>query len=299
MSKRSAYIQMHTAIVLWGFTAILGKLITLEEGQLVWYRMMLSSIATLIFLLATKRFYKPTFKELRHIAGIGAVITLHWITFYGAIKASNVSVAISCFSSVALFTALLSPLLNRSLPRLKEIVLALLVAGGILIIFSSQQVYGKGILLSLISAFLASLFTILNKQISHRYNPVALTFYELGTGFLFLTCALPFWLKTNNLHVQFPNLSDFLYLVVLSVVCTTIAFSLSLQALKKLDAFTMNLSVNLEPVYSIVLAFVLFHENNFLNGGFYLGTAIILSAIAIHGFLELKTYRQYRKSDIT
>lgn len=289
---RKAYLQMHIAIVLWGFTAILGKVISLDEGLLVWYRMMLSSIATFIFLLSTKKFEKLSFKEIKHISGIGAVITLHWITFYGAIKASNVSIAISCFSSVALFTALLDPLIHKKLPRKSEVLLGIGVMLGIYIIFSVQQLYLKGIILSLISAFLASLFTIMNKSLSGKHDPALITFYELGTGFLLLTCCLPLWYYVNNSQFTLPDFKDWMYLIVLAVFCTTVAFTLSLHALKKLDAFTMNLSVNLEPLYSIVLAIILFHEDKMLNTGFYIGSFIILTAVVLHGYGKIRNSKK-------
>lgn len=286
---RKAYLQMHIAIVLWGFTAILGKVITLDEGLLTWYRMMLSSIATFIFLLSTNKFEKLSFQEIKHISGIGAVITLHWITFYGAIKASNVSIAISCFSSVALFTALLDPLIHRKLPRKSEVLLGIGVMLGIYIIFSVQQFYLKGILLSLTSAFLASLFTIMNKSLSGKHDPALITFYELGTGFLLLTLFLPAWFSVNHSGFTIPNFMDWFYLIILAVFCTTVAFTLSLHALKKLDAFTMNLSVNLEPLYSIVLAIILFHEDKMLNTGFYVGSFVILSTVVLHGYSKIKS----------
>lgn len=280
---------MHVAILLWGFTAILGKLISMDEGLLVWYRMLLSTIATFIYLIATKKQQLLPLKELLRIAGIGTVITLHWITFYGAIKASNVSIAISCFSSIALFTALLDPLINRKLPKFTEVLLGIGVMTGIYIIFSVQQFYLKGIMLSLASAFLASLFTILNKTMGDKHDPAVLTFYELGTGFLILTFGLPIWFSINETSFSIPGFSDFMSLLVLSVFCTTFAFTLSLHALKKLDAFTMNLSVNLEPLYSIILAIVFFNEDEMLNTGFYIGSLIILGAVVAHGYFKLKS----------
>lgn len=280
---------MHVAILLWGFTAILGKLISMDEGLLVWYRMLLSTIATFIYLIATKKQQLLPLKELLRIAGIGTVITLHWITFYGAIKASNVSIAISCFSSIALFTALLDPLINRKLPKFTEVLLGIGVMTGIYIIFSVQQFYLKGIVLSLASAFLASLFTILNKTMGDKHDPAVLTFYELGTGFLILTFGLPIWFSFNETSFSIPGFRDFMSLLVLSVFCTTFAFTLSLHALKKLDAFTMNLSVNLEPLYSIILAIVIFNEDEMLNTGFYIGSLIILGAVVAHGYFKLKS----------
>jgi drug/metabolite transporter (DMT)-like permease len=285
---RQAYFKMHIAIFLWGFTAIFGKLISLDEGMLVWYRMLLSSIATAIFLLATKNFKIPNRSELLKLAGIGAVIALHWVTFYGAIKASNVSIAISCFSSVALFTAILEPLSRKQLPKKAELLLSLAVICGIVIIFSVQKLYLKGIFLALISALLASIFTILNKKVSHEMDAGRITFFELGTGWIILTLILPIWFSINGSSFAFPTNEDWGYLLLLSVACTTIAFSLSLQALKKLDAFTMNLSVNLEPLYSIILAIILFNEDKMLNTGFYFGSIIILLSVVLHSIYAIK-----------
>ncbi len=290
---RKAYFQMHIAIVLWGFTAILGKAIHLDEGLLVWYRMFFSAVATCAYLIYIKQFKILPLKQLLQFAGIGSIVTLHWITFYGAIKASNVSIAISCFSSVALFTALLNPLLNRKLPKWSEILLGLAVIAGIYIIFTVQHFYLRGIILSLISAFLAALFTVLNKRISGKYDPGLITFYELGTGFLILTILLPGWFYFNQSSFVIPEKMDFVYLLILSVCCTTFAFTLSLHALKKLDAFTMNLSVNLEPLYSIILAILIFHEDKMLNTGFYIGSIVILIAIALHGILMIRKTKKF------
>lgn len=285
---RTAYLQMHLAILLWGFTAIFGKLIQLDEGLLVWYRMFLSAGAMGIYLAFQKKLKGITLRQLLPITGIGAIITLHWITFYGAIKASNVSVAISCFSSVALFTAITDPLLKGQRPKKSELLPGLVVMAGIYIIFTGQVVFGKGILLSVISAFLASLFTILNKRISGTLEPGMITFLELGTGFLLLTLGLPLWLSINQSSFALPGMSDLGYLLLLSIFCTTIAFTLSLYALRKIDAFTMNLSVNLEPLYSIVLAFILFKEHETLQARFYLGSSIILAAVVYHGWMTMK-----------
>ena len=285
---RQAYLKMHIAILLWGFTAIFGKLISLDAGLLVWYRMLLSSIATAIFLIATRNFKIPNRTELTKLAGIGAVIALHWVTLYGAIKASNVSIAISCLSSVALFTAILEPLSRKQLPKKAELLLSLAVICGIAIIFSVQKLYLKGIVLSLISALLAAIFTILNKKVSHEMDAARITFFELGTGWIILSLLMPIWFSINGSSFALPTNADWGYLLLLSVACTTIAFSLSLQALKKLDAFTMNLSINLEPLYSIILAIILFNEDKMLNTGFYIGSIIILISVVLHSIFTIK-----------
>ena len=289
---RKAFLQMHIAIVLWGFTAILGKAIQLDEGLLVWYRMLLSALAMGVFLVLKKKFEKISWKQLGHLSLIGLIITLHWITFYGAIKASNVSVAIVCFSSVSLFTAILDPLSKGMRPKITELFLSLIAMLGIYYIFSVQQLYYKGIILSLISAFLAAVFSIMNKNISNKINPGTITFYELGTGFLLLTLLLPLWFYINNSSFQLPSSMDFIYLLILGVICTTFAFTISLYALQKIDTFTMNLSLNLEPIYSIILAIIIFKEHELLGIQFYIGSLIIFSSIVLHGVLLMKERRR-------
>lgn len=285
---RKAFLQMHMAIVLWGFTAILGKAIELDEGLLVWYRMFISATAIGIFLVAKNRFEKISWKQLGHLSLIGFIITLHWISFYGAIKASNVSVAIVCFSSVSLFTAILEPLSKGIRPKRMELFLSLIAMFGIYYIFSVQQLYYKGIILSLVSSFLAAVFSIMNKNISNKVHPGTITFYELGTGFLLLTFLLPVWFTINSSSFQLPSTMDLIYLLFLGVLCTTVAFTLSLYALQKIDTFTMNLSLNLEPIYSIILAIIIFKEHELLGIQFYIGSLIIFSSIIVHGLLLMK-----------
>ncbi|MBK9638644.1 MAG: EamA family transporter [Bacteroidetes bacterium] len=283
---------MHIAIVLWGFTAILGKAIQLDEGLLVWYRMLLSALAMGIFLVLKKKFEKISWKQLGHLSLIGLIITLHWITFYGAIKASNVSVAIVCFSSLSLFTAILDPLSKGKRPKKIELLLSMIAMIGIYYIFSVQQLYFKGIILSLVSAFLAAVFSIMNKNISNKINPGTITFYELGTGFLLLTFLLPAWFSINQSTFQLPTTMDFIYLLILGVLCTTVAFTISLYALQKIDTFTMNLSLNLEPLYSIILAIIIFKEHELLGIQFYVGSLIIFSSIVLHGILLMRERRR-------
>lgn len=279
---------MHIAIVLWGLTAILGKLISLDEGLLVWYRMLFSAVATGIYLLTGEGLKGIGKKDLLHLGGIGFLITLHWITFYGAIKASNVSIAISCFSSVAVFTAILEPLFSGKRPKTQELLLGVAVTTGIFFIFSESELRVKGIVLSLVSALLASLFTILNQRISGKYPAGQISFLELGTGFLLLSLLLPAWFTINGSGFAWPGMHDLLYLLILSVLCTTVAFTISLVALQKIDAFTMNLNVNLEPLYSILLAILLFQEHKELGAGFYTGSALILGAVTAHGIIKLR-----------
>lgn len=285
---RKAYIQMHIAIILWGFTGIFGKAIEMNAIMIVWYRMIISAVALVPFMLNTSTFKLPSRNEIWQQAGVGIIVCLHWLLFYGSIKASNVSIALSCFSSVSLFSALLEPIIGKQKINKGNVLLAVFVMAGIYIIFSFQKLYATGIMLALASALLGALFTIINKKFVSAHEPATVTFIELLSGFIFLSLILPFILPAFDFNFQTPSAWDGLWLFLLSVVCTSVAFTLSLEALKKINAFTMNLSVNLEPLYSIVLAIILFKENELLNTGFYIGTFIVISSVFIYSWLQFK-----------
>ena len=281
---------MHIAILLWGFTGILGKAITLGFEHIVWYRMLFSSMSLLLVLLINRQFKLLQWKAFLKISLIGIIVTIHWILFYAAIKVSNVSITLSCFSSITLFTAIIEPIINKKRIDKMELFFALLIMIGIYIIFAFQKIYVLGIALALLSAFFGSIFTIYNKRFLDHYDAGVITFYELFTGFVFLSMLLPFYLSYTNMPFELPEGNNLIYLLLLSIVCTTVAFTISLIALKKLSAFIMNLSVNLEPVYSIVLAIIIFNEDKFLNTGFYVGTAIIVTAVVLHGLHQRSLY---------
>ncbi len=286
---KKAFIQLHIAVFLAGFTGILGRLITLNEGLLVWWRLLISSVTMWILFLAAKRIQKISVTDICKIAGIGLIAALHWVSFYGAIKYANVSVALVCFSSVGFFTALIEPLIMRTRFKPLELLLGLLVIAGIYIIFHFDTRYKTGIITGVISAMLGAIFPICNRQLMQRMNAETLMTYELSGGFLALSLLLPFYLQKFPGTHSLPIFSDWLWLLFLSWVCSVWAFQLSANALKKISAFTVNLTYNLEPVYGIILAFVLYHENEELDKSFYTGLSFILPAVT------LQTIRVYRK----
>jgi drug/metabolite transporter (DMT)-like permease len=295
MSSRKAYLQMHFAIFLWGFTGILGKAIMLSEGVIVWYRLLLTCISLFIFFGLSKKLIPLQGKELIRIAGVGVLVTIHWILFYAAIKVSNVSITLSCLATTALWTALLEPLIYRN-KKLNptELLFSLFVIIGIYLIFHFQQLYTWGIIIALGSAVIGAVFTIFNKNLLNNYSTETVVIYELVAGFLFMSLLMPFYLQLFPGSDLIPTSVDWIYLLILSVVCTALAFTISLHALKEVSAFTMNLSVNLEPVYSIVLAILIFNENEVLNLGFYGGTAIILISVFAHSLLSYRKLRAER-----
>ena len=281
---KKAFIQLHIAVFLAGFTGVLGRLITLNEGLLVWYRVLFSAAALFLISWINGKNIRVSKKELLKLISVGAVIAMHWVFFYGSIKYANVSIGLVCFSAVGFFTALLNPLFTTHRIDLVEVALGLLVMCGIYLIFHFDGQYRTGIILGTISSLLAALFTILNKKLLESHDPTTLTTYELAGGWLVLTFILPFYLFLFPPDHIIPTIPDFLWLLCLSILCTVVAVTLSMRALKKISSFTVNLSYNLEPVYGILLAFAVYNENKFLGAGFYLGFAIIFFSVVLQSW---------------
>ncbi len=288
---KTALLRLHLAVILAGFTGVLGRLITLNEAVLVWYRLLLSSIALWLIVLYRKNLKKLPPRIIAAIFGAGFVAALHWVSFYGAIKYSNVSVTLVCFSAIGFFTALVEPLLLRKKPVWQDIALGLLVILGILIIFQFDTQYKTGIVIGLISAFLGALFPVLNRILLKKVTVEELVTYELTGGFLSLSLMMPLYFYFFPFEQFFPTTQDWFWLLFLSLVCTVWAFYLSSYALKHLSAFTVNLSYNLEPVYGILLAFLLFNENSSLGLPFYIGITVIIAAVGIQLFRVWKSHR--------
>lgn len=278
---KKAFLQLHLSVFLAGFTGILGKLITLNEGLLVWYRLLITSITLYILFRLQGTFKKLPWKDILPIGSTGVVVTLHWLFFYGSIKYSNVSIAVVCFSLTSLFTAIFDPLINRRRFDMAEMLLSMLTLLGILLIFHFDTQYRTGIILGIISAMFAALFTVFNKRLIKRFDTYTITFYELTAGFLVLTIAMPFYIHLFPVASLLPSSTDLLYLFILAWFCTILMYLLSMSALKKISPFTVNLCFNLEPVYSIILAFILFHENKSLNNAFYAGLSCIILSVGL------------------
>lgn len=286
---KKAFIQLHIAIFLAGFTGVLGRLITINEGLLVWYRMFFAALFLLIVSFFTRRIKFLSWRQALPLIGIGSIVALHWVFFYGSVKYANVSVSLVCFSTIGFFSAFLDPLISKRKMDLIEILLGLMVMLGVYLIFHFDQGYRWGILYGIISSLLAAIFTILNKKYVDKHDAQVITFYELSGGWLSLNLILPFYLQFVTYSSFLPGLSDFLWLLVLSLLCTVLAFNLSIQALKKISPFTVNLSYNLEPVYGILLAFAIYHEHLELGLSFYAGLFIIFLTVVFQSLRVWKT----------
>ncbi len=286
---KKAFLQLHAAIFLAGFTGVLGRLITINEGLLVWYRMFFSAVFLLALSFFSKKIKFLPWRQALPLIGIGAIVALHWVFFYGSVKYANVSVSLVCFSTMGFFSAFLDPLISKRKMDLIEILLGLMVMLGVYLIFHFDQAYRLGIFYGIISSILAAVFTIINKKYVDKHDAQIITFYELGGGWLSLNFILPFYLQFVDFSSYFPSLSDFLWLLVLSLFCTVLAFNLSIKALKKISPFTVNLSYNLEPVYGILLAFVIYKEHLDLQISFYTGLFIIFLTVVIQSIRVWKT----------
>lgn len=285
---KKSFIQLHIAVFLAGFTGILGKLIDLNEGLLVWYRLLITSVTMWILFSITKKIRRIPIRDILKLTGIGFLAALHWVTFYGSIKYANVSVALVCFSSIGFFTAILEPLLLRVRIKWTEVFLGVMVIAGIYIIFHFDKSYKTGIILGVISAILISVVMIYIRQFMQRMNAETVLTYQLSGGFLTLSALMPFYLQRFPTEYFFPDLNDWMWLLVLSWFCSVWAFQLSVNALKRLSAFTVNLTYNMEPIYGILLAFIVYKENEFLSKWFFVGFSIIIAALLIHIILLLK-----------
>ena len=285
---KKAFLQLHIAVFLAGFTAILGKLIELNEGLLVWYRLLFSILLIGVVLVWKKQFKKIEVSDFINIALVGLILACHWVTFYGSVKYSNASVAVVCLSAAGFYSSILEPLILKKKLIYAELGLGILSLLGIYIIFDFHPQYKIGIIFGMLSSLGSALFPIFNKRLLIKFTPRILTFYEFTGGLFFLTLLLPFYFVTFKPAYYLPTQIDLFWLMILTVFCTVMAFDFQLNALRKISAFTSNLTYNLEPLYGIVLAFVIFNENKLLNSHFYIGLILIVLAIVLQMFRVLK-----------
>jgi drug/metabolite transporter (DMT)-like permease len=286
---KRAFLQLHIAVFLAGFTGVLGRLITLNEAVLVWYRMMIACFVLWISLLFQKRKPAASRKLFIQASTVGFLLAMHWVSFYAGIKNSNVSTALVCLSAMGFFTAILEPVMFRRPFDMIEVLLGLLAIAGISIVFHFDPHYKLGIIISLFSALLASIFPILNRQILQKMDAETATRYQLSGGFIFITLLMPVYLHYFPVDKLLPSLSDFAWLLVLGILCTVVAYDLFMKALQKISAFTVNLSYNLEPIYGIGMAFLIYREDKEVSPGFYYGFCLIVVAVILQTWRLKKT----------
>jgi drug/metabolite transporter (DMT)-like permease len=291
---RDAYLQIHLCVFLWGFTAILGKLILLSSVVLVWWRILITVLAFAILFLYNQKLRESlvtlSTKTLWKLLGIGCIIMVHWVGFFASIKASNASVAVSCLSTTPFLTALFEPFLTKQKINWREILLGAAIIPGMYLVFGFVPTsFYLGIGLGLGSALAAAIFSTLNKIVvdNDAVNPYAVSFIELSGGFLGLSVLLLFYLFYSD-AAFIPVTTDWFWLLILALLCTMFTFIVSLNSLKHLSAFTSNLVISLEPVYGIIMAWLFFSENKELHHNFYYGMVWVLLVVFLHPFLKKK-----------
>lgn len=277
---QKAFIQLHLSVMLAGFTGLFGKLITLNEVDIVWYRMLFTSIILLVFtgLPQVDR------KKLLQLGGCGALLGLHWMLFYGSIKASNVSIGVICYSLVGFFTAILEPIIYHRKISAIEILFSLITVLGLLCIFSFDARYRYGISIGVLSSFVAALYGVCNKKVSVGVKTRTVLFYQMSAGLVLVSMIIPFYLMLFPTHQDvfvIPDGSNLWWMLCHALFCTVAMYILQIQALRTLSAFTVNLTYNLEPCYTIIIAFIVFNEARELNFSFYLGITLILISVLL------------------
>ncbi len=279
------YLHLHFIVFIWGFTAVLGKLISIDALPLVWYRMLLAAMLVLAYIGIKKFSLKTSLKTSLILVVAGITIALHWITFFTAIKVSNVSVALATMATGAFFGSLLEPLWYGRKIIGYEVIFGLIVIIGLLFIFNVSTEYTLGIVLALVSALLGAVFTLINGQLIKTHKPSLISFYELSSGMVFITIYILFQAGFTQDFFQL-SLADWGYLAILASLCTAYAFIASVKVMRFISPYTVLLTVNLEPIYGIFLAFIIFSESEKMSAMFYIGAVIILLTVVANGILK-------------
>ncbi|TYA52499.1 DMT family transporter [Formosa maritima] len=284
--KLKNYLHLHLLVFIAGFTAILGELITISAVPLVWYRMFIATIIMVGYILIAKIKIRIPLKSIIKLSFAGIVIALHWITFFESIKVSNISITLAMFSSGAFFASLLEPLIYKRKIIWYEILFGILIIIGVAIITGSEFKYIYGIILGIISAFLSSTFAVLNGKFLEKHTATVISFYEFVSGVLFISIFMIIFGKGFSESFFVLSLSDFGYLFILASVCTAYAFIAAVYVMRFISPYTVVLTYNLEPVYGIVLALILFPENEIMSSSFYIGASIIIGIVMLNGILK-------------
>jgi drug/metabolite transporter (DMT)-like permease len=288
--KINNYVLLHFIILLWGFTPVLGKLISLQALDLVFWRLTFSLLSLWIYLRYKGASLRITLKDLGHLLGWGAVVGIHWYCFYHAIKVSNVSIALAGFSTITLFASVLQPILLKKKFFWGDALYGLIIVAGLLVILQFEKFYALGIFYGILAAVTAAMFGIYNGKLIQKHEAGKITFYEfLGA----LITIIIFQAINGEIgNIRFPESADLVYLLILSLACTTLAFTLSVEILKKIDPLTVIITNNLEPIYGVVFSLLIFGESEMMSSGFYLGASLLLFAVFTYPFFKRKFFKE-------
>ena len=285
-AKFKNYLHLHFLVFIAGFTAILGELITIKAIPLVWYRMIIASILMFIYIKIAKVKLKINLKSILRLSIAGVIIALHWITFFGAIDEANISITLAMFSTGAFFASLIEPIIYKRSIIWYEILFGIIVIAGVFIITQSEIKYLTGIILGISSAFLSSLFAVLNGSFLKQHSATVISFYEFLSGVFFISIYILCFGEGFSMDFFSLSQSDFGYLFILASVCTAYAFIASVHVMKIISPYTVVLSYNLEPIYGIIMALILFPEKEKMSASFYYGAIIIISVVLLNAILK-------------
>lgn len=287
-NTNKGFTLLHLSVFVAGFTGVLGRLIELDSAVLVWHRMAWAAALMALFLLFRKEMKRYKLQDICQMGGVGVLLCLHWIFFYASIKASNVSIGVVCFSLVGFFTALFEPIINRHRFSAKEFLFSILTVCGVYLIFQFDTRYRLGIALGVVSSAIYALFAIANQHVGKRYEAKNMLLWEMIGGLVVLTALLPIYNAVLPVGKLLLSGMDYPYMAFMVVVCTIGLCLMQIIVLQKIDAFTVNLTYNLEPVYSIVIAMLIFNEYQELNFSFILGIALTIISVALQTKSKLK-----------
>jgi len=288
-NKFKNQLHLHFIVFIWGFTAILGALISIDAVPLVWFRVLLAALVLFIFLKIRKIPFNENGSDMLKLFFGGVLVALHWVTFFHAIKISTISTTLITLSSSAFFVVIIKPFFEKKRIEVYELLLAVLAMLGFVVIFYSETLYTKGILVALLSAMLVAFFSVYNSKLIKSYRGSKIAFYELFFAGIFLTVILIVKNDFNGAYFELSQ-SDWFYLLLLAVICTAYPFVVATNLLKKMSPFTIVLTNNLEPVYGIILALIIFGEKEQMSTQFYVGAAIIFSSVLLNGILKSRKF---------
>jgi drug/metabolite transporter (DMT)-like permease len=276
------YFTLHFIVFIWGFTAILGELVTIPAVELVFYRTLIAATSLILMFYFQKKDFQVSKKELLKMLATGGIIAGHWILFFAAADVSKVSICLVGMATCTLWTSILEPIFHKRKMQWIEVFLGIVIVIGLYQVFASEFSYAKGLIFAIISAFLGAAFSIANSRLVRKHDPMKITLYEMIGAFACMVIFLPFYkifFAKNEILQLVPTLSDWFWIIVLALLCTVYAYSMGVKLMKKFTPFAVNLTVNLEPVYGILLAYFLFNEGTHLSIDFYAGAGVILLAV--------------------
>ena len=289
MATRADYLKLHFIVFLWGFSAILGKLVTIPTMEMVFFRALLAMLGIGLVVLLTKGTFRVTPRSFIYLILIGFIVALHWVSFFGSARVANVSVSLVGFATNSLWTAILEPWMNRTRIKKFELVLGFIVLFGLYIIFSFDFQYKLGLTLGILAGFTSAVFSIFNSKLVRTIPSFTITFYEMMGCFAGLGIFLPIyksiWAPQESI-VYWPTLMDWFWIATLAGVCSVYAYSTAVELMKKISVFLIQLTLNLEPVYGIIMALIIFGSSEKMGTNFYVGTGIIMISVLVYPYLR-------------